>query len=234
MKSLMILAKMFLLLAIPLVYSSCVLTGSSAAVGSHKMAVAWPPGYEYVPDCNDLIEKRSTSTDIKGPNVATSFGVTVGGGEYNRTVTPLGVTDSLQAANLKYRQLCNLLPSYANGDKEAFYKARNDMFELIKGSQNVATAVATQTGQSPPANLPKVPTAATDAAKTAGVDPSRGVSNPPTTSAQPLAPQKIVSSSEATAGQGHVRSAVTRLKHIAKKPVPKKTTTSVAHRPGSA
>jgi hypothetical protein len=230
----MISAKMFLLLAIPLACSSCVLFGPSAAVGSHKMAVAWRPGYEYVPDCNDLIEKSSTSTDVKGPNVTTSFGVTVGGGEYNRTVTPLGVTDSLQAANLKYRQLCSLLPSYANGDKEAFYKARNDMFELIKGSQNVATAVATQTGQSPPASLPTVPTAATEAAKTAGVDPSKGVSNPSPTSAQPPARQKTAPSSQGTTGKGQVRSAVTRLKHIAKKPVPNKTTRTATppNRPG--
>jgi hypothetical protein len=190
------------------------------------MAVAWPPGYENVPDCNDLIEKSSTSTDVKVPNVTTSFGVTVGGGEYNRTVTPLGVTDTLQAANLKYRQLCNLLPSYANGNKEAFYKARDDMFELIKGSQNVATAVATQTGQAPPANLPTIPTAAPDAAKTAGVDPSKGVSNPPPT--QPPAPPKTARSSQATAGTGQVKSAVTRLKHIANKKVPKKTTTKAA------
>jgi hypothetical protein len=188
------------------------------------MAVAWPPGYEYVPDCNDLIEKNATSTAVKGPNVATSFGVTVGGGEYNRTVTPLGVTDSLQSANLKFRQLCSLLPSYANGDKEAFYKARNDMFELIKGSQNVATAVATQTGQAPPANLPTVPTAATEAAKTAGVDPSKGVSNPASTPKQPSAPLKTASSKQGSTGKEHVRSAVTKLQHIAKKPVPKKTT----------
>jgi hypothetical protein len=123
--------------------------------------------------------------------------------------------------------LCALLPSYAHGDKEAFYKARDDMFELIKGSQNVATAVATQTGQSAPANLPSVPTAATDAAKTAGVDTSKGVSNPSATPAQPPAPQKAPPSGQVTtAGKTQVRSAVTRLKHIAKKSVPQKTTTA--------
>jgi hypothetical protein len=233
-KSGMIFFKTSLLLVISATLTSCVDSKPSAPTGSHKVAVAWPPGYEYVPDCNDLIEKSSTSTDVKGPNVTTSFGVTVGGGEYNRTVTPLGVTDSLQSANLKYRQLCNLLPSYANGDQEAFYKARNDMFELIKGSKDVATTVATQTGQAPPPKLPAVPTAASDAAKTAGVDPSKGVANSSATPTPPSVSKNPPPRNLNAAAKREVRSAARRLKQIARKPSPRKSKAKAgpSNRPG--
>ena len=191
------------------------------------MAVSWEPGCEDVPDCNDLIE-RLTSTSFKGPNIV-AYGVNVGGGEISRTYTPpteKSVTKELEEANQKYKGLCRLLPTYAHGRKEDFYKARDDMSELIKGSKNVATAVATLTGQSPPASLPTLPTAATDAAKTAGVDPSTGVSNPSPSPAQPPAPPKAISSNQATRAKGQVKSVVKELKEIVKKPLPNKATST--------
>src|SRR4029077_6765889 len=87
-------------------------------------------------------------------------------------------SDTAVRADEQYTHLCNLLPSYSH-DQVAFYKARDQMFDLIRGTNQVASAVAAQTGQAAPAPLPSVPTVAAGAAASAGINPGKGVANLP-------------------------------------------------------
>lgn len=143
--------------------------------------------------------------------MTTPVGVGVGGGEYSHTVTPQSITEAVQQANLRFKELCRILPSYSN-DKTAFYKARDEMFDLMRATDHVAATVAAQTGQAPPTKAPAVPTASSAAAASAGVNPQKGTAI------------ATASPAPASGAQGvqQVKSAVTALKQVAKRPVPKR------------
>lgn len=126
-----------------------------------------------------LITMSGATLNIKGVKVVTPAGIGVGGGEFTKEQKALQTaSDAAQQADQKLSRLCNMLPSYSN-DQEGFYRVRNQMFDLIAGTTYVASAVAAQTGQAQPAQLSSVPTAATAAAAGAGIDPAKGVANPP-------------------------------------------------------
>ena len=156
----------------------CSCNGNDERQGFHKVAVAWPPGYEFVPDCNPLIKMSGTTVNIKGVKVTTPVGVGVEGGEFTRDQKALQTaTDAAQQADQRFTRLCRLIPMYAN-DKTAFYRVRDQMFDLIAGTTTMASAVAVQTGQMSPTAPASVPTASTDAAKSAGVNAAKGVNLP--------------------------------------------------------
>jgi hypothetical protein len=199
---------------------SLVSCAQNKSLGYHSIPVSWPPGVENVPDCTPLIARTGTSTDIKGVTVSTPAGVGVQGGELKTEPKTLQVaSDAAQQADDKFTRLCRLLPAYSH-DKQAFYKTRDQMFELIAATTYVASAVATQTGQNPPAPLTSVPTQSTSAATAAGTNPAKAVANPPTSASSPPAasPSKQSSSKKQ---QHTVSDAVARLKHVIQKPVPK-------------
>jgi hypothetical protein len=208
-----------------LVISSCLaLALCSCAhdrIGYHKIAVAWPPGYENVPDCTPLIAMTGTTVNIKGVNVTTPAGVSLGGGEFHKEQVALQTaSDAAQQADEKYTRLCKMLPSYSN-DRGGFYRVRDQMFDLIAGTTQVASAVAAQTGQAPPASPSTVPTAAADAAAGTGVDPAKGLANAPA----PAAATSSTAPTTAKAGSkslAKLESAVTKLKQVAKKKAPAK------------
>jgi hypothetical protein len=127
-------------------------------------------------------------------------------------------------ADQKYTRLCEMLPSYAH-DQQSFYHARDQMFDLIRGTQQVASAVAAQTGQAAPALPPAVPTAASSAAADAGTNPAKGIANVPTTSsaAAPTA-STTPAGSPATQGLSNVTKAANHLKAVAAKKAPAKST----------
>ena len=196
---------------------SCAQNASS--LGYHNIPVSWPPGFENVPDCTPLIARTGTSTDIKGVTVSTPVGVGVQGGEVKTEQKTLqAASDAAQQADDKFTRLCRMLPSYSH-DQKAFYKTRDQMFELIAATTYVASAVATQTGQSPPAPLTGVPTESTSAATAAGTNPAKAVANPPTSASSP--PAVSPSKQSSPKKQQHtVGDAVARLKHVIHKPVP--------------
>jgi hypothetical protein len=192
------------------------------SLGYHPISVSWPPGYENVPDCTPLIARTGTSTDIKGVTVSTPVGVGVQGGEVNTEQKTLQVaSDAAQQADDKFTRLCRLLPSYSH-DQQAFYKTRDQMFELIAATTYVASAVATQTGQSPPVQPTSVPTASTSAATAAGTNPAKAVANPPAPASSP-APSSAQTATTKQSLQKHEQTlnAVARLKQVIQKPVPK-------------
>jgi hypothetical protein len=223
------------LLALSLALSLCACPDTHQRIGYHQIKVAWHPGYENVPDCNPLIAMQGKTVNIKGVRVTTPMGVGLGGGELTREDKALQVaSDAALQADQKYTHLCELLPSYAN-DQQAFYRARDQMFDLIKGTEQVASAVAAQTGQTPPVQPPAVPTAATDAATGAGINPAKGVANVPATT--PPASSAAPSPSASNAGnQGlsKVTSAADHLKQLAEKKAPGKASSKKKHPSSSA
>jgi hypothetical protein len=214
--------RLSLSLALPLLLCAC--PDTHQRLGYHRIPVAWGPGYENVPDCNPLIAMQGKTLNIKGVNVTTPVGVGVGGGELNHEDKALQTaSEAAQMADQKYTRLCELLPSYAS-DQQAFYHARDQMFDLIRGTEQVASAVAAQTGQAPPAQPPAVPTAASTAATDAGINPAKGIGNVPATSSAATA-----SASPAPASQGgptNVTNAANRLKAVAQKKAPSAKSTS--------
>jgi hypothetical protein len=201
---------------------SCAHTPSS--LGYHSIPVSWPPGSENVPDCTPLIARTGTSTDIKGVTVSTPVGVGVQGGEVKTEEKTLqAASDAAQQADDKFTRLCRMLPSYSH-DQKAFYKTRDQMFELIAATTYVASAVATQTGQTPP-QLTSVPTESSSAATAAGTNPAKAVANAPapissspSTSAQ-VPKQKTEQSAKKQ--EQTLKNAIARLQHVTRKPVPK-------------
>jgi hypothetical protein len=210
-------------LSISLALSLCACPDTHQRIGYHKIPVSWGPGYENVPDCNPLIAVQGKTLNIKGVTVTTPVGVGVGGGELTREDKALQVaSDAALQADQKYTHLCELLPSYSH-DQQAFYRARDQMFDLIKGTEQVASAVAAQTGQSPPVQPPAVPTAASDAAAGAGINPAKGVANVEATTPPGSSPAASPSSSNAgNQGLAKVTSAADHLKQLAEKKAPGK------------
>jgi hypothetical protein len=221
-----------LLLSISIALSLCACPDTHQRIGYHQIPVSWHPGYENVPDCNPLIAVQGKTLNIKGVNVTTPMGVGVGGGELTREDKALQVaSDAALQADQKYTHLCELLPSYAH-DQQAFYRARDQMFDLIKGTDQVASAVAAQTGQTPPAQPPAVPTAASDAAAGAGINPAKGIANVPATAASGSSAATSPSPSSSNAGnQGlaKVTSAADHLKQVAAKKAPGKVLSKKKH-----
>ena len=221
-----------LFLSISLALSLCACPDTHQRIGYHQIPVSWHPGYENVPDCNPLIAVQGKNLSIKGVNVTTPMGVGVGGGELTREDKALQVaSDAALQADQKYTRLCELLPSYAH-DQQAFYRARDQMFDLIKGTEQVASAVAAQTGQTPPAQPPAVPTAASDAAAGAGINPAKGIANVAATA--PSAPSAAASPSPSSSNAGNqglakVTSAADHLKQVAAKKAPGKGSSKKKH-----
>ncbi len=219
-----------LLLSISLALSLCACPVTHQRIGYHRIPVTWGPGYENVPDCNPLIAVQGKTVNIKGVSVTTPAGVGVGGGELNREDKALQVaSDAALQADQKYTHLCELLPSYAS-DQQSFYRARDQMFDLIRGTEQVASAVAAQTGQLPPVQPPAVPTAASDAATGAGINPAKGVANVPATapSGSPAAPSTS-SSNASNQALSSVTSAANHLKQVAEKKAPSKGPSKKKH-----
>lgn len=203
----------------------CACPDTHQRLGYHKIPVSWGTGYENVPDCTPLIAMQGTSLDIKGVSVTTPVGVGVGGGELNKEQKALQTaSDAAVRADEQYTRLCNLLPSYSH-DQVAFYRARDQMFDLIRGTNQVASAVAAQTGQTAPAPPPSVPTVAAGAAANAGINPRKGVANPPmsttsspaTTTSAPQTPNAALS---------NLVNATSKLKKAAEKKPPSRYATS--------
>lgn len=164
-------------LTLALLLSACVT--DQQRLGYHRIAVSWPPGYENVPDCNPLIQMNGNAVAVKGVKVVTPGGIGVEGGEFSRDPKVLQTaSDAAIQADQKFVRLCSELPGYAN-DREQFYAMRKSMSDIALHATDVATVVATGTGQATPAPLPALPTAAASAASEAGVDTSRAVANPP-------------------------------------------------------
>jgi len=130
-------------------------------------------------------------------------------------------SDATQQADQKYTRLCSLLPMYSH-DQAAFYKARDQMFDLIAGTTEIAKQVANTTGQPQPANPPTVPTAAPTAATSAGTNPTKAVANPaskpapsvPTTASTDQTPKKA-----SLADNKKLNSLANKLKKLAAKKV---------------
>lgn len=205
---------------------------SQERAGYHKIAVTWSPGYENVPDCNPLIAMQGNTMSIKGVKVVTPVGVGVEGGEYTREQKALQTaSDAAQQADQKYVRLCKMLPAYSN-DKPGFYRVRDQMFDLIAGTTHVATVVAAQTGQAPPTATQPVPTAAADAAASAGVSATKGVANTPImvgSAPPPIAEGPHKKNVDA------VNAASAKLKNVARKKAPaKKTPAKAGNNPGAA
>ena len=197
----------------------CACPETNQRLGYHKIPVTWGTGYENVPDCTPLIAMQGTTLNIKGVSVTTPAGVGVGGGELNKEQKALQTaSDTAVQADQQYTRLCTLLPSYSH-DEVAFYKARDQMFDLIRGTNQVASAVAAQTGQAAPAAPPSVPTVATDAAAGAGINPEKGVANlPSATTAAPTTTNPAPATSDAALS--NLLSATSKLKKAAEKKVP--------------
>jgi len=214
-----------LALSLSLALLLCACPDTHQRIGYHRITVGWAPGYENVPDCNPLIAMQGKTVDIKGVNVTTPAGVGIGGGEFSREDKALQTaSEAAQMADQKYTRLCELLPSYAN-DQKAFYGARDQMFDLIRGTQQVASAVAAQTGQAPPAPQPAVPTAASSAAADAGANPGKGIANAPAASSAPTpTASPAPAGSPAAQGINQVTNAANHLKAVAKKKAPAKGT----------
>jgi hypothetical protein len=189
-------------------------------IGYHRVKVGWVPGYENVPDCKPLIVMQGKSYDISGVSVPVpQAGTTITAGGVKVDPKALQTaSDAAIRADQAYTRLCSLLPAYAN-NQVAFYKARDQMFELIVGTQQVAAIIATTTGQTPPAAAPSVPTAAPDAAKKAGADTTKAVAN---TGASPAPVPKVATTDQppkkASAAQNEkIKRAGKRLKQTATK-----------------
>src|SRR5205814_1530430 len=143
----------------------CSCATQTTNIGYHQIKVAWPPGYENVPDCKPLVAMQGKSYDISGVNVPipqAGTSVAVGGIKIDPKALQ-NASDAAIQADQRYIRLCSLLPSYSN-NQAAFYRARDQMFDLIAGTTDVAKAVANATGQPAPAPAPTVPTAAPSAA----------------------------------------------------------------------
>lgn len=210
---------LLLLAVLALILCSC--ADTHQRLGYHKIAVAWSPGYENVPDCTPLITMTGTTLNIKGVKLVTPAGIGVEGGEFNKEQKALQTaSDAAQQADQKLTRLCGMLPSYSN-DQQGFYRVRNQMFDLIAGTTYVASAVAAQTGQAPPAQPASVPTAATAAATSAGTDPAKGVANPP---APASATTSTAPPTGGTAGQDltKLQNAVSKLNKVSQKKPPLK------------
>lgn len=211
---------LLVLAALAFIFSSCAETHQR--LGYHKIPVAWSPGYENVPDCTPLITMSGTTLNIKGVKLVTPAGIGVEGGEFTKEQQALQTaSDAAQQADQKLTRLCNMLPSYSN-DQQGFYRVRNQMFDLIAGTTYVASAVAAQTGQAPPAPAQSVPTAASAAATDAGIDPAKGVANPP---APASAGASAASSAAGSGGKDltNLKSAVSKLNKASQKKPPSRS-----------
>lgn len=215
-----IMKSLRLFLTIVFVGALCSCVFSTPNPGYHPIAVAWPPGHENVPDCTPLITMTGDTVDIKGVKVTTPVGVGAEGGEYHKEAKVLqSASDAAEQADQKFTQLCRLLPSYLN-DQKGFYRVRDQMFDLIAATNYVASAVAAQTGQTPPVQPTSIPTASTAAAASAGTNPTKAVANPvATTSSAAKSPTPNPSTSPS--GSQNLKKAVDRLKALIDKAVPK-------------
>lgn len=172
-----------------------------------------------------MVQMVGSTLDIKGVKVTTPVsGLGVEGGQFTRDQKALQTaSDAAIQADQKFIRLCRLLPSYAS-NKDAFYKARDQMFDLIMNTNYVASAVASATGQTPPAKPATAPTAATDAATAAGTSPSKAVAN--TAAKKTQTPPTTTTTSSASAA-AQIVDAAKKLKRVAKKPAPRPAATHV-------
>ncbi len=181
--------------------------------------MSWGRGYENVPDCSPLIAMQGRTLNIKGVSVTTPAGIGVGGGELNTEQKALQTaSDTAIRADEQYIHLCNLLPSYST-DQVKFYQARDQMFDLIRGTNQVASAVAPLTGQAQPAAPSSVPTVSTAAAASAGIDPAKGVANLPIATATPSGTPASTPATNAAA-LSNLKNATSRLEKVAQKKAP--------------
>jgi hypothetical protein len=202
----------------------CACPDTHQRLGYHQIPVSWGTGYENVPDCTPLIAMQGTSLNVKGVSVTTPAGVGVGGGELNKEQKALQTaSDTAVQADQQYTRLCKLLPSYSH-DQVAFYKARDQMFDLIHGTNQVASAVAAQTGQAAPALPPSVPTLASNAAASAGINPGKGVANLPATTTAALG-KTTPAPATPNAALSNLVNATSKLKKAAEKKPPSRHAT---------
>ncbi len=215
--------------ALALLVSGCVT--EQQRLGYHRIAVSWPPGHENVPDCNPLIQMSGNAVAVKGVKVVTPAGIGVEGGEFSRDPKVLQTaSDAAIRADHEFVRLCSELPSYAN-DREQFYAMRKKMSDIALNATSVATVVASGTGQSTPAPLPALPTAAAGVATDAGVDTSRSVANPPSEGSTAATTAKAPSANgEAVA---NLKNAVAKLNKVSSKKVQKRRPAS-KKKPASA
>ena len=103
-------------------------------------------------------------------------------------------------------------------------------FDLIHGTNQVASAVAAQTGRAAPALPPSVPTLASNAAASAGINPGKGVANLPAPTTAALGK---TTSAPATpnAALSNLLNATSKLKKAAEKKPPSRHATP---KPGAA
>ncbi len=208
----------WLLFPFALLVSGCVT--EQQRLGYHKIAVSWPPGHENVPDCNPLIQMNGNAVAVKGVKVVTPAGIGVEGGEFSRDPKVLQTaSDAAIRADQEFVRLCSQLPSYAN-DREQFYALRKQMSDIALNATAMATVVATGTGQSTPAPLPALPTAAASVASDAGVDTSRAVANPPAEGSTAATTAKAPAANEAAVAK--LKSAVDKLNKASSKKVQKR------------
>jgi len=169
-----------------------------------------------------------STLNVKGVKMTTPVGVGVDGGELTREQKALQTaSDAAIQADHKFTRLCTMLPSFT-GDRQKFYRARDQMFDLIAGTNSVASVVAVQTGQAPPAQPIAVPTVASAAAAKAGINPAKGVANPPAAaSTVKVAPGAKPTTVAATARKvDQLKAAATKLKKAAAKKPPASSSAS--------
>ncbi len=207
-------------LTLALLVSGCVT--EQQRLGYHKLAVAWPPGYENVPDCNPLIQMNGNTVAVKGVKVVTPAGIGVEGGEFSRDPKALQTaSDAAIRADQEFVRLCSQLPSFSN-DKVGFYALRNKMSDIALNANAVASVVANGTGQATPAPLPTLPTAASTVATNAGVDPTKAVANPPATASAPATSAPTATTNGDAVAK--LNNAVSKLNKASNKKVPKRKT----------
>ena len=147
---------------------------------SNKIAVAWPPGYAYVPNCKPQVKYQGASFEIKGVKIPVpqlGGAAEVGGVKVDPKVLNQAY-QTTQILDASYHSNCELLPSFST-DKKKFERAVQGMQASQTKLQQLAMSL--QVAQQPAGSPAPQPAAAPVAqpATTAAAEPAASPASQP-------------------------------------------------------
>jgi hypothetical protein len=166
-------SKLFFL-AVPLLLCAC---PWGPQPDQRKIAVAWPPGYAYVPVCKPMVKYQGTNFEIQGVTVpvpALGGPAEIGGVKMDPKVLNQAY-QTTQTLDTYFRATCPYLASYS-GNKEKFEQTVADM--LAAQTKLAQLALSLQTSQQPAASSAAQP------ANTAASKPAASPAPQPTAKAK--------------------------------------------------
>jgi hypothetical protein len=159
---------------------------------SSKIAVAWPPGYAYVPNCKPQVKYQGASFEIQGVKIPVpqlGGAAEVGGVKVDPKVLNQAYYTT-QILDTSYHDNCELLRAFST-DKAKFEAAVQEMRD--SQTKLAQLAISLQSAQQPTASPAPQPTTTTSAKPAASPAATTSAAKPATSPApQPAAKAKAV------------------------------------------